>query len=131
MAEEPGKAAKPLVFKYSRASSCVPIFADGVIGGISHKRMLRMGFFSERTQLPLSSTHRFVPATPEEVGPEALLKLEELGRESSQAAFFEREVQVEIVLTLDTAVSLHEWLTGHLVKLQENEQTQQSAKTDE
>jgi hypothetical protein len=98
-------------FHFRRSNYYRSIFAEGAIGGITPKGILKMNLYTERYALPTKTRHR---VTEDDhgysVGPE-----DPKFRESLQG--FERELEVEVLMNIDTAAALYEWLGKQLETL--------------
>ena len=94
------KAGK-ITFHYIKSNQFRVIHVDGVHGGPSPRGQLQMAFFNERLPIPQQVTHTVDEAR--ELGPEVLD--ERIGKEG-----IVREVEVELLLNLDVAKSIHKWL---------------------
>lgn len=82
------------------------IYAEGVYGGISPAAHIRATFFNERQPLPQMIEH--------EVSPVGLL-----GNEVARAgkSGIVRELEADVVMSLETAVIFHKWLGEKIEQL--------------
>lgn len=81
------------------------IHADGVWGGISPNANIHMSLYSERRPLPREVTYTFTDDG----------KLEETGRDTRSGVV--REIEMDAVMSLDTAVSIRDWLNEKIEEL--------------
>ena len=100
-------APSSIDFHYIKSNSFRVVHGDGVWGGTTPRGYIAMSFFSERSPIPTKLTH--------EVSPSGLG--EETDRESREGII--REVEVEVLVDLDTAKSLIPWLEGHIRALEQ------------
>lgn len=85
------------------------VHADGAWGGLTPHGQIRMAIYSEAQQFPQSVTYDIssgraeeVGRTPTGLGPNKLI----------------RELEVDVVLDLRVARSLHDWLGGKITQLE-------------
>lgn len=100
--DEPDPRAGSLIpFHYIKSNHFRVLLADGVHGGISPRGWIQMNFFSERQPLPRVVYHalREGGGLGEEV--------REL-REAREGVI--REIEAEVVISVDTARSMIKWL---------------------
>jgi hypothetical protein len=114
MSEEQKKAAdsqpgeqREVVIKYIKSNLFRVIHADGAWGGMSPHGDIHISFYNERPAIPDRS--RFV------VSEDQVVKSEEFEAESELV----REVEIDVVVDLQTARSLRTWLDGRIVALEE------------
>lgn len=92
-------------FDYIKSNQFRVIHADGVYGGIGPKAgTIHVAFFSERKAIPRRETYNLDGA-----------KLAGLKKSEVRDAII-REVEVEVLMDLDTATSIHKWL-GERIEL--------------
>ena len=114
-----GKEPIPAIdFHFGKSNFFRVIYADGAVGGISPRNgMLQVSFFSERVPIPTKITHSLVLKNSElqryKIGPE----VPDL-RETKDGIY--REVEVDVVMTLQTAKELHIWLTDKIKELEKH-----------
>lgn len=89
----------PLRFHFIKSNYFRVIHADGVFGGPSASGNLHISFFNERLPLPVSIEH--------EISNVGALGAE-ISRESKDGVV--REVEADVVMSLDAAMALHRWL---------------------
>ena len=87
-------------FKYVKSNSYRVIHCDGVIGNITPRGVLHMTLFSERQELPSTGIRRIDWKT-NTLDPEELQESE---------GCFERELEVDVMMGVQTAKELHDWL---------------------
>jgi hypothetical protein len=113
--KEPGKkpshegtpaeaVAKPFIhntieFQYQKSRFFRVIHADGAFGGVSAGLQIHMALFNQRRPIPKKMVYELLPGGS--LG-------QELKRESEPGMI--REVEVDVVLTADTAKALITWL---------------------
>lgn len=100
-------APSSIDFYYIKSNSFRVVHGDGVWGGTTPRGYIAINFFSERSPIPQKLTHEI---TPTGLG-------DETGREWREGII--REVEVEVLVDLDTAKSLIPWLEGHISALEE------------
>ena len=94
-----------VAFDYIKSASFRVIHADGAIGGVTPGGYIHMALYNERRALPI----RIVFAAAERgLG-------EEISREEPDS--FERELEVDVFLDLDTAQALRNWLSEKIALL--------------
>jgi hypothetical protein len=96
------KLPAEVAFDYIKSNQFRVIAADGAFGGLSpNGREIRMALFNERRPIPRKTVH---PVTAD-----GTLGAEDLNRRETRQAFV-REIEVDVVLDLETAAILHTWL---------------------
>jgi len=95
-------------FDFLKSNCFRVVHVSGVFGGIAPRAELAVNVYSERPPIPTRISH-FVEADGT-VGPELLSE-----RRSRDAII--REVEVCLMMDLDTAAALHEWLGRHVDRL--------------
>ena len=107
MAEAPkdGRPVREVTFDYIKSQFFRVIHADGAIGGITPHGFLHFAFFSERPPLAKRLVH---PMTPQG----------ELGGPIPEKTVIRdaiiREMDVDVIMTLQAAEQLHTWLGQRL-----------------
>lgn len=105
-------ADKEMTFKYKFSQEYNPEYVNGAFGGITPKKELVVNFFMERYGLPIAQKF--------ELSEEGLLgdviEAEPPDLHQSMVRF----VKVGVVLNLDSAKKIHEWLGGHIERLEES-----------
>lgn len=98
--QEP-KASDQIAFHYLKSNHFRVVHADGVWGGLTGDQRLHMAIWSERPAIPTLMV--FEVTSNGQIGPEIKDR-----RESREGVV--REVEVDVVMSLDTARSLNDWL---------------------
>ncbi len=96
-------------FEYKYPENYNPVYVNGAHGGISHKGELTINFFLEKVPLPDSVTH--------EINKNLTLG-KEIKRQSKERNILIRHVAFGIILNLDDAKSIHQWLGKTIEKLE-------------
>lgn len=102
-----------LNFKYKFPEDYNPIYTNGVFGGSTPKSEIIMNFFLERQPIPYSEIRK-VNEKGELIGTPLIT------REEEEALKIVRYVSTGVVMNLETAKAIHEWLGQHIQHL-ENE----------
>lgn len=100
-------------FHYLKAPGFRTIHVDGVLGGPAPSGFLNAAFFSERLPIPQTST--FAVTAEGGLGDELID--ERVGRDGVT-----REVEVNLIMSVDMAARLYGWLGEHLKKVAEVQQ---------
>ena len=95
-------------FDYLKAHAFRVVHADGVFGGPTPNRLIAMTLFSERLPIPQQTVHAFKG--------DGMLGEEIIDRRVSRDAVV-RELEVCVMLSVETATRLHEWLAGHIEQI--------------
>ena len=103
------KLPSKLKFDYIKSNVFRVIHADGVIGGPTPRLSIHMDFWSERFPIPQQTVH--------EVNPDGGLG-EELKEERQSRKAIVREVEIGVVMDLDTAKSFREWLNDKITEIE-------------
>lgn len=99
-----------LQFHFEKSSYFRVIHVDGAFGGLSPgPRMIHMAVFSERQPLPKSVTHKIDHGV---LGPEIADK-----RQGRSGIF--REIEADLVMSVDTAISMRAWLDEKIIEVQQ------------
>lgn len=94
-----------LQFHFEKSKVFRVIHVDGAAGGISPgNRNIHMAVFSERAPLPRSVVHNVSAGV---LGPEIE------GRRTGKQGIF-REVEADLVMSLEVAVAMRDWLTERI-----------------
>jgi hypothetical protein len=110
-AEEQSKDQPSLVqFDYLKSSLFRVMHVDGVHGGISPRGQIQMALFNERLAIPRQTVHELTAAGA-------------LGKEVVEARVqrkgIVREVEAELLMSIDTAKSVVGWLKERIEQLEE------------
>jgi len=100
-----------LAFHFIKSNQFRVIYADGVYGGISPKKLIRMAFFNERSPIPTKVVHET------EINGMSITVKDEKERISRDG--YVREIESEIIMNLETAKSVSLWLTKIIQQLEE------------
>jgi hypothetical protein len=96
------------------------IHLDGTFGGVSPRGNIHMAIFNDRQPIPRMIEH--------EITSDGRLG-EELSRDIRSGIV--REVEADVIMDLNAARSLREWLTGKITDLEERLQAEQSSDAKE
>ena len=97
---------KEISFELLKSNLFRVIHCDGIFGGVNPKgNQIRMTFFGERWPIPKKMVHRISDAGNLE---------EEIKERREVKNSVVRELEAEIVMDLETAISVHEWLGNQL-----------------
>jgi hypothetical protein len=100
-----GAAPGTVAFDYIKSYQFRVVHADGVWGGVTNQGNVQIAFFSERQAIPRRIVHRVEEDST--LGPE-------IEEERVTRGGFVREVEVDVVMNLGTAVALRDWLSEKL-----------------
>jgi hypothetical protein len=103
-------SATPVKFFYLKSQQFRVIHADGAIGAVTPRGLIHCSFYSERPAIPQTQSH--------EISPEGKLSdpLSSDGKEG-----FVREIDVDVMMTKQTAIELRAWLDLQLAMLEKLE----------
>jgi hypothetical protein len=102
-------AALELAFEFIKGNYFRVIHVDGAWGGMAPSgRNIHMALFNERRPIPTEVVHPISAAGA--LGPE-------IGAKRRSRTGMVREVEVELVMALETAISIHTWLGEKIVEL--------------
>lgn len=97
-----------IIFRYKYAENYSPIYINGAFGNLTSQNEVLINFFLERPSLPDYHKVEF----DEDGTAKAILEVEPVDIDSTLV----RHIQTGIVMDLNTATSLHQWLTNQLQK---------------
>jgi hypothetical protein len=98
-----------LEFDFEKSNYFRVIHVDGVYGGVSpSSQLLHMAVFNERQPIPKKVFHKLTDGVPQ---PENLKK-----RQMRPGLF--REVEADLVLSMEMAVVLRNWLDEKITEMQ-------------
>ncbi|HNW15264.1 MAG TPA: hypothetical protein PK560_00315 [bacterium] len=100
------KSLSKLKFTYIKNSNFITHHVDGLHGGMTPRGHLVMNFFSERFPIPNTVTHKIADGV---LG-------DELEKESKDGII--REVVCGVVINLESAKSINEWLTARIKEME-------------
>jgi hypothetical protein len=104
----PGAPSK-IKFHFIKANYFRAVHADGAFGGITPQGHVQMAVYSERRPIPLEITNTF---DGNQVGPEILEE-----RVSKEGIV--RELEVDLIMTVEVARSMQHWLEEQIAKWDE------------
>ena len=104
--ESPGR----IKFDYIKSNFFRVVRADGVFGGVTPRQAIHMAFFNERNAIPKQTV--FSVNEDGTLGPE--IREERVVRDA-----IVREVEVDVVMDLNTAKSFLEWLRKKIELVEE------------
>lgn len=108
---------RTISFDYIKSNQFRVVHADGVHGGLSPRgQAIQMAFFSERQPIPQKETYHLVEG----------IKLAGLKDTVGRDAII-REVEVEVLMGLETASAIHKWL-GEKIELVKKLEKEKSRK---
>lgn len=93
-------------FEYTKTGSYRSYHVDGAYGGVTPRGKISVDFYTEKFPTPTTTEH--ILAEDGTIGAET-------GRESTPA--ITRQIEAGIVLDMDAAVSLRNWLNGKIEEL--------------
>ena len=97
-----------VVFEYARDPMFRSTHADGCIGGLTPNGQIHIAFFSERPVLPKRHVFR--------LNPDGSLGAE-VPTEKAAAESITRDMQVDVLMTVQAAEGLKNWLDQYLTAL--------------
>ena len=97
-----------VIFEYARDSMFRSTHADGFIGGLTPNGQVHIAFFSERPVLPKRHVFR--------LNPDGSLGAE-VPNEKAASESITREMQVDVLITVQTAEGLRNWLDQYIRNL--------------
>ena len=101
---QPGKAQ--FVAHLTRARDCRVVHADGVWGGVTPAGSVQLAFFVETKEFPETVNYEIQDS-------KALTEISRRGRQDVQ-----REIQVDIIMSLDRAKAVQKWLADKLSEIE-------------
>jgi hypothetical protein len=116
MAEEQAKnpenghsdSQQEVVFRYFKSRFFRVVHADGAWGGLSPRGDIHISFYNERAAIPDTSKIALSKTTGQLVKPE----------EFEASSEFVREIEVDVIVDLLTAMQLRTWLDDKIKGLQ-------------
>lgn len=107
---ENAERARILKFHYLKSVHFRVVHVDGITGGIAPRGGIQMAVFNERAPIPQQVTHEFTPQNT--LGPEDVTK--RVVRDGVV-----REVEVNLMMGLEIAKSIRDWLTEQIRQLEQ------------
>lgn len=98
------KQPTEITFDYIKSNFFRVIHADGAFGGLAPNGNIHMALYNERQAIP---TKMVYPIEGTGLGPE--IRKKRKGREG-----LVREVEVDVILSIEQAQALHTWLTNKI-----------------
>ena len=98
-----------ITFHYIKSKDFRVIHADGAWGGMTPRGYITIGFYSERNPIPQELTHEI----------DANGQLGPILRRKTKEGIV-REVETEVIIDLEAAKSLIQWLQNHVNILSEH-----------
>jgi hypothetical protein len=95
-------------FRYIKSNLFRVVHADGAFGGISPRGNIHFSLYNERIALPDSSKITVSDKTGEVIGAEKF----------KNSGSIVREIEVDVVTDLPTAMQLYKWLGNKIAELQ-------------
>ncbi|OQY03453.1 MAG: hypothetical protein B6I20_05065 [Bacteroidetes bacterium 4572_117] len=97
--------------KYIFENNYNPIYVNGAQGGINPLGEIVINFFLERNAIPVSQTFEIK---------DSKIGIEDIDSEPSDLKnSFVRVIKNGVIINYQTAKELHQWLGGHIDKLEE------------
>jgi len=103
-----------VVFEYTRGPNFHSVHADGVIGGLTPSGHIHVAFFSERPMLPRKHVFK--------LNPDGSLGAEVPDDRASQEPVI-RDMQIDVLMTANTAEMLRNWLDQYIKTLRNRTST--------
>lgn len=110
-----GEVSSRVNFDYIKGQYFRVIHTDGAIGGVTPRGLIHMSLFSERQAIPRRTVH---PIKDDKLG-------DELIPERTVRDAVVRELDVDVIMTVESAESLCKWLQ---IKVTEAKQATKQAK---
>jgi hypothetical protein len=122
MSESPRPKTPPRIsYEYIKSSQFRVIHCSGAVGGPTPQGFLAMTVFSERTPIPKSVVHEILQTGEHQtLGPEVVAE-----RKSKRGII--REAEMTVLLSLDNATALRDWLNKSIETMQEIQQSTSQA----
>jgi hypothetical protein len=105
---EAEQSDKTIVFHYIKAPHFFATHADGVVGGVTPRRLIHMNFYAERGAIPTRVTHKL--KSDGTLGDEVLAE-----RQSREGLV--RELETSVLMDLKVAVAFRDWLDAKIAIL--------------
>jgi hypothetical protein len=106
----PDVPMKDIKFFYLKSPNFRVVHVDGGLGGVTPRGLIHLAVYSERPAIPQTQTLA--------ISPEGKLG-EQLGAESKEGIV--RDVDVDLMMTKQTAIEIRDWLDGRIKELTELE----------
>lgn len=105
------KTAREMEFHFIKSNFFRVVHMDGAYGGITPSRYIQMAVYNQRQAIP----QRMLEPV-EQVADHIMKSAGEKKKEGKSG--FVREVEVNLMMDLDTAKSVVKWLDGHIKALE-------------
>lgn len=101
-----GKQSKDITFHYIKNSGYRLFPSDGAFGGITSRGKICVNFFAERAPIPKSTKYK--------IDKNGSLDLNSAVHSSDSKEGIIREIESGILMDIDTAIQLRDWLTDKI-----------------
>ena len=105
---------KRIEFHYVKSNYFRVIHADGAYGGVTSRGLIHLDIFSERSPIPQKTQHEIT------VNGKLGKEVEKQGKSGVV-----REVEIGVVMNLDNAKSLVEWLNDKIAILEKHRESKE------
>jgi hypothetical protein len=110
--------AQRIRFDYIKSSFFRVVHAEGMLGGIGPRGFIQMAIFNERWPIPKQATH--------ELSADGKLGNEIMSERISRDAVV-REVEVEVLMDLNTAKQMLIWLQDRISEIEKSARSKENA----
>jgi len=100
---------KRIGFRYHKEGTYIPKYVNGAIGGVTPTKEIVFDFYLERNRIPELQLY--------ELGSEGALGDVTVEEPDYKVPHLDRIIQCGIVMNLETAKKIHEFLATHIKKL--------------
>lgn len=90
------------------------IYAEGAVGGISPRGMIQMAIFNERAAIPKLTVHEALATGG------GLVPGKEISEKRDGKSGIVRELEAEIIMSLQSAKAFHSWLGMQIDKVDQS-----------
>lgn len=120
MAKKPKKEKESQVqekvkFDYIKSQHFRVIHVDGAVGSVTPTGLIHFALYNERAAIPRQTTHF--------LNPDGTLG-DRISEETISRETIIREMDVDVILSVDVAISLRDWLDGKIKEVLERLATQ-------
>ena len=112
MEKKPSTNPTSVEYHFIKSNDFRVVHCDGVWGGATPRGLINMNFYSERSTIPQKTVCKVLEAG--HIGPE-------IKREGKEGII--REIDFSVILDVNTAKSLLEWLKAHIDRIEAIEAT--------
>jgi hypothetical protein len=113
------KSAQKVRFFYIKGNHFRVVHVDGALGAVTPRGLIHCAIYSERQAIPQVAEHDFSP----EEGRLSELPVSEEGKKG-----IVRELDIDLIMTKQTAAELRDWLAARIVQLEGIEKEMQKRK---